>query len=168
MAELLPRERLQPALIDRLTDNAPATRVESRDERVLTLSQLRDSVLRDLEWLFNSVALEGAVDLTAFPRVAASVVNYGLPSLAGASASSTDPAVLERTLSTMIQRFEPRLVPGSVRVQSLAIDKPSEFNAIAFEIRAELWAQPAPLALRLRTEVDLEDGNVTVTAMAGA
>jgi type VI secretion system protein ImpF len=33
-------------------------------------------------------------------------------------------------------------------------------NAIAFEIQAQLWAQPLPLELFLRTEIDLETGSV--------
>jgi len=51
MADLIPRERLQPSLLDRLTDNSPQATVESRDERVMSSRQLRKSVLRDLEWL---------------------------------------------------------------------------------------------------------------------
>ena len=49
MAEPLPTERLQPALLDRLTDNEPESRVEAREARVLTKSQLRAAVLRELE-----------------------------------------------------------------------------------------------------------------------
>ena len=33
MAELTPRERLQPALLDRLTDNEPHRNVEAREQR---------------------------------------------------------------------------------------------------------------------------------------
>ncbi len=54
MAEPLPTERLQPALLDRLTDNEPESRVEAREARVLTKSQLRAAVLRDLASLMNS------------------------------------------------------------------------------------------------------------------
>ena len=35
-------------------------------------------------------------------------------------------------------------------------------NVIEFEIRGELWAQPVPLALLLRTRLDLEAGQVEV------
>jgi type VI secretion system protein ImpF len=35
-------------------------------------------------------------------------------------------------------------------------------NALSFFIEAELWAQPIPLRLFLKTEIDLEDGNVHV------
>ena len=46
MAELSQQERLQPSLLDRLTDRDPERKVESRTERVLSLQQLRKSVIR--------------------------------------------------------------------------------------------------------------------------
>ncbi len=36
-------------------------------------------------------------------------------------------------------------------------------NAMCFGIEAELWAQPLPLRLFLRTDIDLETGTVNVT-----
>ena len=47
-------DRLQPALLDRLTDQAPQSRTEAEDTRVMSKSQLRQAVLRDLNWLFNA------------------------------------------------------------------------------------------------------------------
>ena len=41
MAELAPRERLQPSLLDRLTDDEPDQEVESRERRVLSVRGLR-------------------------------------------------------------------------------------------------------------------------------
>jgi type VI secretion system protein ImpF len=35
-------------------------------------------------------------------------------------------------------------------------------NALVFEIQGELWAQPVPLELFLKTEIDLETGNFSV------
>jgi len=54
-------------------------------------AQLRECVLRDLGWLFNSLNLESYQDLDSVPQVASSVLNYGLPSFAGRMASSIDP-----------------------------------------------------------------------------
>ena len=44
------RDRLQPALLDRLTDHSPHQRVESEQDSVMTKAQLRQAVLRDLVW----------------------------------------------------------------------------------------------------------------------
>ena len=40
-------------------------------------------------------------------------------------------------------------------------------NALTFDVEAELWAQPLPLHLFLRTAVDLEAGKVEVTDQGG-
>ena len=54
MAELTPQERLQPALLDRLTDDNPESQVEPREMRVMSRNRMREAVLRDLSWLFNT------------------------------------------------------------------------------------------------------------------
>jgi predicted component of type VI protein secretion system len=51
--DLTSRERLQPSLLDRLTDDEPGDVQESADKRVLSPNQLKVSVLRDLTWLLR-------------------------------------------------------------------------------------------------------------------
>ena len=72
MAEqLTPQERLQPALLDRLTDDEPDKKQELRERRVLSKAQLRQAVLRDLVWLFNATKLERGSELAKMPDGAA-------------------------------------------------------------------------------------------------
>jgi type VI secretion system protein ImpF len=161
MAELTPKERLQPALLDRLTDDAPDQQAESREQRVISLRRLRQCVVRDLEWLFNTGALFTAEQAARQPLCARSVINYGIPNLAGVQASNLDLPRMERVLRESLWHFEPRLLRDSIRVKAVATDAMAH-NAIAFEIHAQLWAQPLPLELFLRTEIDLETGGVQV------
>jgi type VI secretion system protein ImpF len=163
MAELTNKERLQPSLLDRLTDHEPGERQESRDKRILTPSRLRESVRRDLTWLFNTPNLAAATSLEAFPQVATSVLNYGLPSLAGKSSAGIELADLERLLRQAIWSFEPRLIKNSIKVRLSADRDEMSHNALQFFIEAELWAQPIPLRLFFKTEIDLEAGYATVT-----
>src|SRR5262245_62023908 len=102
MAELTPQERLQPALLDRLTDHAPEVRVEAPEERVMSKSRLRQAVLRDLAWLFNATRLEAGVDLAPWPFVRTSVLNFGLPALSGKPASAVDVVDIERAIRNAI------------------------------------------------------------------
>ena len=162
MAELTQKERLQPSLLDRLTDNEPEERAESRDKRILSPSRLRESVRRDLTWLFNTPNLATVLDLEKFPQVAESVVNYGLPPLAGRTTSSVDIPEMERLLRQAIWTFEPRLNKNSIRVRLVADQALMSHNALSFYIEAELWAQPIPLRLFLKTEIDLENGSANV------
>ncbi|HET9358202.1 MAG TPA: type VI secretion system baseplate subunit TssE [Vicinamibacterales bacterium] len=168
MAEqLLPQDRLQPALLDRLTDEEPDKTQEPLEARVVSKSRLRQSVLRDLAWLFNATRLEAVADLTTMPAVRRSVVNFGLPALSGRTASSLDVTDLARAVREAIVTFEPRILPATLQVKTLldagALD---HHNVIGVEIRGELWAQPVPLEFLVRTEFDLETGNVQVSDLA--
>jgi len=164
MAEqLLPQDRLQPALLDRLTDNEPDKTQEPREARVLSKSRMRQSVLRDLAWLFNATRLEAVTDLANVPSVRRSVLNFGLPALSGRTASSLDMTDLARAVREAILTFEPRILPATLQVRTLL--EPGELdhhNVIGVEIHGELWAQPVPLEFLVRTEFDLETGKVQV------
>ena len=167
MAELLPQERLQPSLLDRLTDDAPEARVESREARVLNLTQLRASVMRDIAWLLNTVNFAASQDLAPFREVEHSTVNYGIPDLAGSSAAGRNAKELERAVRQSILDFEPRILRDTVRVSVRLQPDAMSRHALTIIIEGDLWAQPVPLNLYLKTEVDLETGTVTVTDTAG-
>jgi type VI secretion system protein ImpF len=167
MAELTPKERLQPSLLDRLTDNEPDRNVEGREQRVLSPARLRESVRRDLSWLFNSINLAAVQDLENYPQVERSTLNYGIPDLSGKTASTVHAPTLEKVLRQAIWEFEPRLLKKSVRVKVVQNSESYGSNAITILIEAELWAQPLPLRLFLRTDLDLETGQVNVTETGG-
>ena len=163
MAELTPQERLQPALLDRLTDDRPEEQQEAREHRVMSKRQLRQAVLRDLAWLFNATRLESGVDLSRVPEVRRSVLNFGLPALSGRVASSLDIAELERSVRQAIVDFEPRILADTLRVKALLqASQIDHHNVIGMEIHGQLWAQPVPLELLVRTEIDLETGKVEI------
>lgn len=162
MAELTAKERLQPSLLDRLTDDEPEKKVEERTKRVLSMQKLRSAVLRDLTWLLNTTHLQALQDLGAYPGVEQSVLNYGLPVLAGHTASSVALEEFEKALKQAILSFEPRILKNSLRIRSVLLEKEMSHNALSFEVEGDLWGQPVPEHLLLRTQVDLENGNVTV------
>ncbi|MFM2059126.1 MAG: hypothetical protein RLY71_3511 [Pseudomonadota bacterium] len=186
-----PRDRLQPALLDRLTDLAPEASAEGSELRVMSKQKLREAVLRDLGWLFNAVqpALQPPLpnrELTevddeppfdedpfspaqhhawwaAYPQARQSVLTYGLPPISGKLASKIDIQQVERSLRDAILRFEPRLLERGLSVRALEAGSVLDtHNVIEFEIRGYLWAQPVPLELLLRTQLDLEAGQVRV------
>ena len=156
------RNRLQPALLDRLTDDARGECVEVDDHRVMSKAQLRQAVLRDLSALFNAVQPLGAA-ADAYPLLADSVLNYGLPPLSGQLASRLDVGLLERAIRQAIVRYEPRILADTLQVRALeATSVLDTHNVIEFEIRGHLWSQPVPLEILLRTQLDLEAGQVQV------
>ena len=161
------RDELQPSLLDRLVDDEPDKTNESRAKRVLSLEQLRQAVKRDIGWLLNTDNLPSSVDLGPHPEVARSVLNYGLPELAGSTISGIDGRELERRLRQTLLDFEPRILPGSLKVRVSVDLENASHNEVAFEIEGELWADPMPIRLVLQTEVDLETGNFHVTDELG-
>ena len=116
MAELTTQERLQPSLLDRLTDEEPGKQEESRERRVISATRLRDCVARDISWLLNCVNLGSGVELEDYPEVARSVLNFGIPDLTGMALAGVDAAVLQRQLREALLAFEPRLTGSTLRV----------------------------------------------------
>lgn len=156
MADLIPFEKLQPCLLDRLTDDDPKATEESRTQRVISLTRYKRGVLRDLEWLMNASAhLPEEGDLTLrlarYPEAHRSVLNFGIRHLCGLIAP--DMEGLEREMTESIQFFEPRITRNSLTVKAL-----KERHVIGLEIHGELWANPVPEQLFIRTKIDLETG----------
>jgi type VI secretion system protein ImpF len=155
MAEALSRDRLYPSLLDRLIDDEPGRATEPRENRASSLQRLRENVLRDLNWLFN--ATSSSVDFDGDPLLGGSVINYGMPPLAGRPASQYDMGDLARVLRDVILRFEPRIIAHTLKVTAQRNGRDNH-NVIGFRIEGQLWSQPIPLEIFMRTEIDLESG----------
>ncbi len=156
MAEPTQIERIQPCLLDRLTDDDPANTHESKSQRVIPLQRYKRGVLRDLEWLFNCsahLAEEGREKflIDDYPEAARSVLNYGTRQICGMVTPNM--REMERRLVEALQVFEPRILP-----RTLSVKATMQRNMVYFEIRGELWANPIPEHLYINTKVDLETG----------
>jgi len=163
MSNLRAQDRLQPALLDRLTDDDVESRHENTDSRVINRNRMRELVLRDLAWLFNATAPGAAIDWSRAPQAQRSVLNYGLPALSGLTASTIDPLVLQARVRQAILDHEPRILPATLTVEVVVNEAQMDHhNQIGFRIAGQLWAQPVPLELLLQTDIDLETGRVAV------
>jgi type VI secretion system protein ImpF len=179
LAELGQLEAGSRELLLSLIEHEHRHQLELGQRQLLSQDRLKRLVLRDLERLFNTDRLdsrplpgEGPANHPTsgleenFPHVAASVVNYGIPPLAGKVGHNIDIARLEEEVAKAIHRFEPRLSAASLEVRALLDPEAMRHNTLAFEIEAELWALPVPLRLRLRTQIDLESGAARVLEQA--
>ena len=162
MAELTPKERLLPSLIDRLTDDRPNDKEETRHQRAGNIGSLRESVLRDLEWLMNTVNMQSVIDFDAYPELKTTVLNYGMPGLSGATINDVERGSIKDLIKDAIEAFEPRIMKNTLKVSLISDDELVNPHAIAFQIEGTLWGRPMPEALFLRTELDLELGDVKV------
>jgi type VI secretion system protein ImpF len=141
------------------------TQLELPDRRAMSMSKLREAVLRDLGWLFNASGVDDILDLEPYPEVRRSVLNFGLRSLAGRAVSSIDLHDVCRRIRDAITFFEPRL--SHVRVSPEKRDGPDAGLTVSFLVEAELWGQPMAQQLSLRTSIDVESGDVVVDDRAG-
>ncbi|MBB95307.1 MAG: type VI secretion system baseplate subunit TssE [Rhodobacteraceae bacterium] len=161
MADKTLTDRLQPSLLDRLTDHEPGNMKERREDRVIDVARLREIIQRDLSWLLNTTNLESTFDADLLPNVARSVLNYGLSEVSGEFSTARRAERIRASIERAIELHEPRIIPGSVAV-SLAPDEKKGQMMVALDIHADMWAQPMPLELYLRSVVDVTTGEVSV------
>jgi type VI secretion system protein ImpF len=157
------KERLQPSLLDRLTDLQPEKQKESISQQSLSQSQFKDAVIRDLGWLLNSVALDVCEDLDKYDEVQRSVLNYGLPDLSGHTTSTVDVRSMEKSIRVAIQQFEPRIIRNSLKVKVHSNIDEMSHNSMVFEISGAVFGQPSPFQVVLKSDFDLESGEFQLT-----
>lgn len=161
MADKMMSERLQPSLLDRLTDEDPTNPGETRDARVIDIRRLRDIVQRDLGWLLNTNNADGWIDPKRYPLASRSVLNYGVKNVAGNFAAKDMAQMIRKSIAQAIEVFEPRIRKGSAQIE-MRSDNVSRNTIISFDIRADMWAEPIPIELYLRSSVDLTTGQVSL------
>jgi len=154
-------ERLQPSLLDRLTDLEPENKTESQNSRVIDIRRLREIIRRDLAWLLNSNNQETVIDRDLYPNVINSVVNYGVRDVSGDFSTSKRAELMRDAIQKAVNQFEPRIKQGTLDVRIHTREKASE-TLIEFDIHADMWAQPLPLELYLRSQIDLVTGHVNL------
>ena len=159
MSESADFQRLQPALLDRLTDDAPDKTQEAKSERIINVDRLRLIVQRDLTWLLNTGNYETLLDSKRFPNVLNSVINFGVRDVSGNTATASRAEEIRGIIREAIVRFEPRIDPATLEV-NLHIRDDRSRSIASYDIRADLWAQPLPLELYLRSEVNLATGEL--------
>jgi type VI secretion system protein ImpF len=140
MARIDVDQKLLPSVLDRLIDDRPRESREGIDALPRKLSQVKEAVKRDLEWLLNS--RQAVADLPDDLRqVERSLLTYGLPDLTATCLSNVaDQELLRRTVEEAIRRFEPRL--SRVRV---AVEAGRDFDrSLRFRIDAMLNVEPEP------------------------
>lgn len=157
MADFEASDVLRHSVLDRLSraDSRPGNdiRIGFRD--------LLQAVCRDIEWLLNSkrVLID---DLTGFPESRRSILNYGLPDFSHFSGSSpADCQRICRLITSTLQRFEPRLAPGTIRVEHV-VDTERTGTQSRFRIFGLLHVDPVKEPVVFDTEIEMESGSVSI------
>jgi type VI secretion system protein ImpF len=150
--------RITISVLDRLIDYEPELSREAVATRSKNLRQLKQAVLRDLEWLLNTrqIAQEISPDLVEVNR---SVVAYGLPDFTVINHNSpSDQTRMRRAMEHLIASYEPRLEDVMVTVESA----PDVLRTMRFRIDARLKVDPAPEPVTFDTTLHISSGQYTM------
>jgi type VI secretion system protein ImpF len=159
MADRTLTDRLQPSILDRLRDDAPEQLKENQADRVIDLRRLREIIQRDLSWLLNTTNMGSELDREAYPNVARSVLDFGVGDVTGTYSNMRRAELVRDSIARAVETFEPRLIEGSLDIVTRKVDQKRQ-SIVVFDIVAELWAQPMPVELYLRSEFDVTTGHI--------
>lgn len=171
-----------PSLLDRLRTESPRVVAGSSFSHGIGIADYRQMVIRDLTNLLNhsSFFISGGETVPAngasharfssqlFPTVAESVLNYGVDLPSGMLISGNLIETLRRNIREAIECFEPRLRNVRVQFSKTSSEEGSEtsekrdWGKLWFLIEADLIAEPFPVAIQLKTELDLISGECAI------
>jgi type VI secretion system protein ImpF len=157
----------KPSILDKLLGGAieecarphqhfPVPRLAGFGER-----ELRQVIQRDIALLLNDVQFEAAIPLDDYPEIRTSVLNQGLPELAGRSLDRATMAVRGAEITAALRAFEQRLRPETIKVMFDSSRIEAE-NKLHFSISGEIRNALEESWVQFQSTVDLDDGRVEV------
>jgi type VI secretion system protein ImpF len=123
---------------------------------------LKARVQEELSSLLNATNFESVEELSAYPAVMETSLNYGIRDLTGRTRSGISASELERGVEEAIVRFEPRIIRETLKVSCSTFATSTGRTSLEIRIEGDLRCRPLPEALRLRTLLNLEDGEAVI------
>ncbi|PVB63579.1 type VI secretion system baseplate subunit TssE [Labrenzia sp. 011] len=123
-------------------------------------------VRRDLQSLLNTVNLNSTQNLSEFPQVTTSILNYGLPDL---SVHIVDTVRIDRLADDIreaLLRFEPRMDPRTLQVIRDEEGSGDSFK-VRFLIKAEIRCDPVRIGSEFIADVDPAFGRIKIIGASG-
>ena len=125
---------------------------------------LKAHLNEDLAKLMHTIRLDAALDISKHKYVGKSVLNFGMDDMANMSSNSENRGHLERRLRQALIDHEPRLIPESIEVSMRDQDKDLS-QKLAFNISADLAANPVDVPLEFVAEIDVGGGKVNLSKL---
>ncbi|MEQ1830290.1 MAG: type VI secretion system baseplate subunit TssE [Pirellula sp.] len=151
------------SLLDRLTERLPDEVSEATLERgEMPLADLEESIYRDLCWLVQSTSLETTTELSRWPNVRRSVLNYGIPVFAGKVLGNAELGQIEASLKRSIELFEPRLQSDSLTVNAVSSLGEFDHRTIRIQIVGECVDHHGTCSVAIQVCIDLDTGRLQV------
>jgi len=159
MAKREVERTVQQPLLDRLTDRDPMSATEARMTHAQSVSEFKQSVRRDVEWLLNTRRIpEPAPD--SLSELQDSLYDYGLPDITSLSADSPEVRMqLARRIEEAVTLFEPRLADVKISVTDAG---EGGTRQLRFLIEGMLRMEPNPEQVAFDTILDTTNCNFEV------
>ncbi|WP_299193258.1 type VI secretion system baseplate subunit TssE [uncultured Litoreibacter sp.] len=141
-------------------DRSINVRAKQRREGV-DESELRRHLNADLNNLMNTIRLDATVELEDHPRVEKSVLNFGFADMSSLTQSHLTDQKIATSIRESLINHEPRLIPDSIEVVIRKDDR-ALTQQVAFDISAEMVADPVDIPLDFVAEVDLGAGKMVM------
>jgi type VI secretion system protein ImpF len=137
----------------------------SKERREGTTEEtLRRHLSLDMASLMNTISLDACVDLTDYPYIQKSIINYGFSDLSALSDKAFATGEMARFIRDTLIRHEPRLIPSSIEI-NVNRDAESVTQRLTFDISADMVASPVDVPLDFVAEVDLGAGKIQMTRL---
>lgn len=128
----------------------------------ITEGQLREQLTTDLNALLNTVNMDSSFDLSEFPHVRNSILNYGLPDISSRTIDEHRVSDIADEIRTALLQFEPRLQPEALVVtRDKSVDEAS-LN-IRFEVSGEMACDPADVAVEFVADIEIDTGKMRIS-----
>ena len=152
--------QLNTSFLDKLIDNEPSSKLSQSTNHGLNLSDLRMSLVHDLENLLNN-----KIQWKTWPAwnkdLEISLLNYGLGDFSGiVSDNETNQIALCKQIKKTIKHFEPRL--SDVNVDLIEHDKDIKDRA-GVNITAVLYADSDPEYISFNVKIEQSYLGISIT-----
>ena len=159
MAKIRSHQPVMPSLLDRLIDDNPHHALELVMPVSTNLTSYRKSIRRDLENLLNT-RLYRQSNISAYPELQKSVVNYGLPDFSTVQFSSAEHREeFRQSLEQTIEQYETRF--KRVRVEITQTGEEYD-RTLYLKINALLILEPDPVPVLYDSRIHALDRAVTL------
>lgn len=149
-----PGRQVLPMLLERLADSAP----DPHEDLGFAWASLRNSVRSNLQALLNCTRPAYPYALPAGGHLENSVLNFGMPPLAGKVVSEIGWQEIADAMKKAIIRFEPRIIADGLIIDNPPVE-PVSPHILSLVIQGQIWWSPDPVEFVYYSHVDLESGH---------
>jgi type VI secretion system protein ImpF len=143
---------------------APKPRARTVQRSAITEKALREDLVLDLEALMNCVSLDSTLNLTEFPTVSKSILNFGFPDIAHRSIDELAASDIDGEIEAVLRRYEPRLVPNTIRVIRDKNIDPAALK-IRYLVHGDLMCEPLNVPIDFVADVEVNTGKFRINRL---